>query len=341
MKLDHLFTLTDHIAVLQHAKFAVPARREGYTVDDNARALVLAAKAQSIWPSEKLLELQRKLLAFILLMQSENGKLHNLMDYSQRILDEPFTGDHLGRVIWATGTVINSSLPAGMKGSARLIFDRALPWARESASPRTKAYACLGLAERLRSQPNDRNLSLNLKHIADTLLKQYTATSTPGWEWFENSLTYDNARMSQALLVAHQTLGDQAFLSAGLDSLSFLAMETTKDAIFVPIGSNGWYMKGGERALYDQQPVDTGAMVETVVLAHKLTQLPAHEKTLRQALGWFFGLNTKCVEVYDNATGACYDGITAEGLNENQGSESTVAFLLAAAVLIETYTQSL
>lgn len=123
MKLDHLFTLTDHIAVLQHAKFAVPARREGYTVDDNARALVLAAKAQSIWPSEKLLELQRKLLAFILLMQSENGKLHNLMDYSQRILDEPFTGDHLGRVIWATGTVINSSLPAGMKGSARLIFD--------------------------------------------------------------------------------------------------------------------------------------------------------------------------------------------------------------------------
>lgn len=340
MKLDHLFTLTDHIAVLQHAKFAVPARREGYTVDDNARALVLAAKAQAIWPSDKLSELQRKLLAFILLMQSENGKLHNLMDFSQRILDDPSVGDHLGRVLWAMGAVINSNLPAGMKGSARLIFDRSLPWARESTSPRTKAYTCLGLAERLHGHPNDRNLALNLKQIAGALLQQYTTTSTPSWAWFENILSYDNARLSQALLAAHQTLGDQAFLSAGLDSLSFLAKETTKDEIFVPIGSNGWYVKGGERALYDQQPVDTGAMIETVVLAHKLTQLPAYEKTLRQALGWFFGLNTRSVEVYDNATGACYDGITAEGLNENQGSESTVAFLLGAATLIEAYRRS-
>jgi len=341
VKLDHVFALTDNNALLQHAKFSVLARREGYAVDDNARALVFAVKAQALWPNDRLAEFQRKMIAFLLLMQAQNGTFHNLMDFSQRIIDEPTAGDHLGRAIWAAGTMINSNLPRGMKAIARLIFDRALPWAREATStPRTKAYACLGTAERLHTDTEDRNLTANLKELADNLFELCNGTRTPGWDWFEDILSYDNPRLSQALFAAYQSLGERKHLDAAQKSLEFLQKVTTIDDIHVPIGSSGWYVKGGERALYDQQPIDAGAMVETSALACRINQSSVNEKILRQALGWFFGLNTKSVNVYDATSGACCDGITPDGLNENQGAESTVAFLLAATAFIENLTQS-
>lgn len=337
MKIDHLYALTDNNAVLQHATFSVPNKKEGYTVDDNARALVFATKAQSIWPSDNLTQFQRKLLAFILLMQSEDGRFHNIMDFSLRIIDEPLVGDHLGRAIWSAGSVIGSNLPAGMKNSARQIFDRALPWGVETKFLRTRAYTCLGLAERLRSDREDRNLTLSLKRIASSLLEEYRTNATKDWNWFENVLTYDNARLCQALFAAYEALGDQTFLGAAEESLSFLLEATTKEATHTPIGNDGWYVKGGEAALYDQQPVDAGAIVETTALAYKLTGHQIYERALRQALGWFFGLNTKSARIYDAATGACYDGIMSSGLNENQGAESTVSFLLGAAATIENF----
>lgn len=340
MRLDHLFALTDHNALLQHAKFSVPARREGYAVDDNARALVFAVKAQALWPDDRLSEFQRKMIAFLLLMQSQNGMFHNFMDFSQRITDEPTAGDHLGRAVWAAGALINSNLPRGMKASARLIFDRALPWAREATSPRTKAYACLGIAERLHTDAEDRNLTANLKELAGNLLELYNGNRSSGWDWFEDILSYDNARISQALFATYQLLGDMKHLEAARESLEFLQRITTIDDIHVPIGSNGWYRKGGERALYDQQPIDAGAMVETLALACKINRSSVNERGLRRALGWFFGLNTKSVNVYESTSGACCDGITPNGLNENQGAESTVAFLLAATAFIENLPQS-
>jgi hypothetical protein len=341
VKLDHLYALTDHNAVLQHADFSVPFKRKGYTVDDNARALVFALKAQSIWPSDGLREFQRKLLSYLLLMQSDDGKFHNLMDFSQRIIDEPSVGDHLGRAIWSAGAVINSELPAGMRNSARRIFDRALPWGIASNSLRTRAYTCLGLAERLKADTADQNLAVNLRRVASDLIKEYNRNKTQGWNWFENILTYDNARLSQALLIAYPTLGEKAFRDAGEESLSFLQGATTKDETYTPIGNNGWYVKGGKAALYDQQPVEAGVMVETTAVAHRITGHKIYEKALRQALGWFFGLNTKSVVVYDGATGACHDGITSMGLNANQGAESTISFLLAAATTIENFGETM
>ncbi len=335
VRLEHLFALTDHNAVLQHAKFSVPARREGYTVDDNARALTFAAKAQAFWPSRKLSGLQRKLLAFLLLMQSQDGQLHNLMDFSHRITDQPSVGDHLGRTIWAMGAVINSDLPTGMKKSAQLVFDRALPWAKRSNSPRTKAYACLGLAERLCSDLKDSNLATNLNELAHSLLECYNHNHSSAWEWFENVLCYDNARLCQALFVAYQSLGEKAYLDAAEQSFDFLIKTTTVDATFVPIGSDGWFVKNGKRAFYDQQPIEAGGMVETTSIAYKLTRSKRYETALRQALGWFYGVNTKSVTIYDESTGACFDGINQSGLNENQGSESTLAYLLGATTFIE------
>ena len=338
VKLDHLLSLTDHIAVLQHAKFSVAARKEGYTVDDNARALVFASKAFRLWPDQRLPKFQRKLLSFLLLMQEENGKFHNFMDFSQGIHDEPTVGDHVGRAIWGAGRVINSDLPAGMRASARLIFDKALPWVRTSTSPRTKAYACLGLHERLRSETKDANLMTNLKEIADSLVTLYNRNRVSDWEWFEDILSYDNARLSQALLVAYESMQHKVYLEAAEESLRFLRKVTTINETYVPIGNKGWYIKGGQRALYDQQPIEAGAMVEATTLAYKLTGSESYEQGIRQALGWFSGLNTKMVGLYDESTGACSDGINEAGLNENQGAESTLAFLLAAEAFIENLT---
>jgi len=337
VNLDHLFAITDHNAVVQHANFSIPSKREGYTTDDNGRALVFAVKAQRIWPSDRLSEFQRKLLAFILLMQSDDGKFHNLMDFSHRMVDEPSVGDHLGRAIWSAGAVINSRLPGGMKNSARHIFDRALPWGIASHFPRTKAYTCLGVAERLKADVADQNLALNLERLGNDLFKELERNTSENWDWFENTLTYDNARLSQALLAAYEVLGNERFLEAGKKSLSFLLRATTKNETYVPIGNKGWYTKGGDAAIYDQQPVDAGAMVETTALAYKLTSQRIYEKAFRQALGWFFGLNTKAVAVYDHRTGACHDGITPLGLNENQGAESTISFLLGAASALESF----
>jgi hypothetical protein len=333
VKLDHLFALTDHIALLQHAKFSTPARREGYTTDDNSRALVFAVKAEKFWPSQHLTEFQRNLLAFILLMQADDGRSHNIMDFSQRILDQPATGDHLGRGIWAAATVINSELPDGMKNSARHIFDRALPWAIKSHSQRTKAYTCLGLAERLKA--GDKNFTVVLNEVATDLLNRFKRNSNDDWTWFEDTLTYDNARLSQALFAAYDALRKEEYLTSAEKSLSFLLRVTNRNEIFAPIGNDGWYRKGGKAAEYDQQPIDAGAMVETAAFAYKLTSRKIYERAFRQALGWYFGLNTKNVTVYDPTSGACYDGITLSGLNQNQGAESTLSFLLGAVTAIE------
>ena len=337
VKLDHLLALTDHNALLQHAKFSVPARKEGYTVDDNARALVLATMAGTLWPSEKLQELQHKLMSFLLVMQAEDGRFHNLMDFSHRITDNPTVGDHTGRAIWAMGKLINSDVRPGVKASARLIFDRALPWAIASTSPRAKAYACLGLQERLEAEPADANLKANLKIMANSLVELYNVNQAGDWKWFENILTYDNPRLCQALFAAYKSLGEHAYLAVAEATTRFLKDVTTINETYVPIGTNGWYPKGVQRALYDQQPIEAGAMVETTTLAYKLTPSKEYETALRQALGWFFGLNTKSVRLYDDSTGACYDGINPVGLNENQGAESTLALLLAASTLIHSF----
>jgi len=256
--------------------------------------------------------------------------LHNFMDFSLDLIGKPTIGDHLGRTLWATGAMLNSEVAEGMKASARLVFDRALPWARISDSLRTKAYACLALHERMFAEPDDKNLETDLRETSAGLLKAYQLNKDDGWQWYENTLTYDNARLSQAMLVGYEVLHDEALLNAGEETLRFLNNAQTQNGICTPIGNNGWYTKGKAKALYDQQPIEPGAMVEAAAFAYQLTHDKSYEDMARRALGWFFGMNTKNVTVYDVTSGGCYDGVGERGLNHNQGAESTIAFLLAA-----------
>ena len=169
------------------------------------------------------------------------------------------------------------------------MFDRALPWARESTSPHTKAYACLGLVERLHTDSEDDNLRANLRTIARSLVELFNTNQTPDWKWFEPILSYDNPRLSQALFAAYESLGEKVYLGVAEESMKFLKAATTIDGIYVPIGSGGWYPRSGDRALYDQQPIEAGGMVETAALAYNLTQVrrlhvrytPSHGLVLR------------------------------------------------------------
>jgi hypothetical protein len=337
VKLDHLFALTDANAIVQHARFSVPYKNEGYALDDNARALVFAAKAPQYWPDTRLRDLEKKLLSFMLLMQVENGKLHNFMDFSLNLTDEPTVGDHLGRTIWATGAVLNSGATEGMKGSARLIFDRALPWAQASDSLRTKAYACLGIHERMLAEPHDRNLDASLKKISTDLTNTYQTNKDGNWLWYEDILSYDNPRLSQAVLVAYELLHDDLLLKVGEETLRFLNNAESQNETCVPIGSRGWYRKGKSRAYYDQQPIEPAAMIEAAADAYRLTHDRSYEVMARRAVGWFFGINTKHVNVYDGISGACYDGVGEGGINQNQGAESTITFLLAAQKFVTCF----
>jgi len=334
VKLDHLFTLTDDNAVVQHARFSVPYKKEGYAVDDSARALVFAAKASRFWDDVRLDGLQTKLLTFLLTMQEEDGRFHNLMDFSHQIIDKASTGDHLGRALWAAAAVMSSKASRGMKRSARLIFDRALPHASQSNWLRTKAYACLALHERLKEDPNDTNLRSTIARISNDLSNVYSANKRPDWLWFEDQLTYDNPRLSQALFRSYQCLKQESLLTDAEESLKFLHRNELQGQTFVPIGNSGWLVKGAEKAFFDQQPIEPGAMMETSAIAHYLTKTPLYENMAKQALFWFLGENLKRVKVYDESTGACYDGINKFGLNENQGAESTIAFLLGAYELL-------
>ena len=337
VKLDHLFALTDATAVIQHARFSVPNKKEGYAVDDSARALVFCVKAPQYWPDNRLPELQKKLLSFLLLMQDDSGVFHNFMGYSLDLVDKPSIGDHLGRALWATGAILNSVMVEGLKGTARLIFDRALPWARVSESLRTKAYACLAIHERLLSEPEDKNLKTDLKEISADLLQAYQLNKDGEWKWYENTLTYDNARLSQAMFLAYEHLHDEALLRAGKDTLRFLNDAETQNGMSTPIGNNGWYTKGKTKALYDQQPIEPAALVEAAANAYRLTGDRSYEGMARQALGWFFGINTKNAIVYDAESGASFDGVGERGLNQNQGAESTIAFLLGAEEFLRCF----
>jgi len=331
LRLDHLLALTDDVGVIQHSKFSVPDRSTGYTTDDNARALVFVAKMTQLASDQLFVELARKYLSFLKLMHGEAGGVHNFLGYERQYLDEGSVGDHVGRALWACGAVLNSDLSDGLKAPAHYLFDSLTGQA--SAFPlRAEAYAVLGLTERYRaertSSPMERVIAL-----ADSIVERYGAESSTGWKWFEPVITYDNPRLPQCLFEAFAVTGDAKYLDVAQESLEFLFEAEMRDGAFSPIGNRGWFTRRGERALYDQQPVEAGAMVEAAATAYSATQSELYLAMIERGLAWFHGANLKGAAIYDPSTGASYDGLLPDGVNLNQGAESTLAYLLAVAKL--------
>ena len=324
-----LQSLTDDTGILQHAKSSIADRREGYTTDDNARALVAVLKYHKLRGKEQALNLARTYLSFLLYVQKEDGRVHNFVGYNRSFLDDKGSEDSLGRVLWACGYSQDAPIPEDFRMTSKEVFDKSLIWASRSGSPRTHALAILGLYHYARAFPQDKNPQLNVIHLADRLCEVYRHESTLSWQWFEPYLTYANARLPQALFRAYQTTGKQEYLQIAERTFEFLAAKEIVQDMYQPVGNRSWYRRGGERALYDQQPIEASCMVEAASTAFQATGKEKYSKIACTVFDWFMGRNSKNVVVYNPATGGCFDGITPQGLNRNQGAEAGLSYLLA------------
>ncbi len=330
LKLDHLRHLTDDTGIFQHAIFTIPNYREGYTTDDNARALIVSVFLDELGNKDAA-ELATRYLAFTwYAFNSDTKRFRNFMDYQRNWLEESGSDDSHGRALWALGTVLGRSNTSTLHNVDARVFQLSLLTILETTSPRAWAFALIGIYEYLQRFAGDRRVTQVQEELAGRLLLLYQNNRADGWNWFENKLTYCNAALPHAMLLCGQSLSNAAMTNVGLESLDWLAnlqRSHTEGKHFVPIGSNGFYTQGGERARFDQQPVEAQAMVSACLEAHRLTRDKMWIQEVRRAFEWFLGRNDLHLPVYDPTTGGCRDGLHPDRPNENQGAESTLAFL--------------
>ena len=330
LKLDHLRHLTDDTGILQHAIFTIPNYREGYTTDDNARALMVSVLLEESGNKDAV-ELATRYLAFTwYAFNAETRRFRNFMDYQRNWLEETGSDDSHGRALWALGLVLGRSNTPTLHNMAGRVFQQSLLAILETTSPRAWAFALIGIHEYLGRFAGDRRVSQVQEELAGRLLSLYKDNKLDGWNWFEDKLTYCNAVLSHVMLLCGQSIPNPEMTQVGLESLRWLADLQHADMEgkhFVPIGSNGFYHRGGERARFDQQPVEAQAMVSACLEAHRITGNKSWHWEARRAFEWFLGRNDLHLPVYDPTTGGCRDGLHPDRANENQGAESTLAFL--------------
>jgi glycosyltransferase involved in cell wall biosynthesis len=332
LKLDHLRRMTDETGMLQHALFTVPNYREGYTTDDNARALMVGALLDALGSGEAV-EMTSRYLAFVwYAFNAETGRFRNFMDYQRNWLEDSGSDDSHGRALWALGTVLGRSNTPTLHSMAGRLFEKTLPAILNTTSPRAWAFALIGIHEYLQRFAGDRRASQVREELAGRLLTLYQNNRSDQWPWYEEALTYCNAALPHALLLCGQSMPNNAMTEAGLESLRWLVDLQRADVAgghFVPIGSNGFYRRGGTRARFDQQPVEAQATVSACLEAGRITGEKVWHREARRAFEWFLGRNDLNLPIYDPTTGGCRDGLHPDRANENQGAESTLAFLQA------------
>jgi glycosyltransferase involved in cell wall biosynthesis len=333
LNLTHMRCLTDATGILQHAIFTVPNYKEGYRTDDNARALIVSVLLEESGIKESI-ELETRYLAFIwYAFNDETRRFRNFLDYQRHWLDEDSgSDDSHGRALWALGTVLGRSNSPALNHMAGRLFEESLFAILETTSPRAWAFALIGIHEYLQRFVGDRRVSKVRDELAGRLLVLYQNTRSDGWKWFEDRLTYCNAALPHAMLVCGQSIPNATMTDVGLESLNWLTdlHRTDREGRhFIPIGSNGFYPQDGECARFDQQPVEAQGMVSACLEAYRITGLKSWHVEAQRAFEWFLGHNDLHLPLYDPTTGGCCDGLHLERVNQNQGAESTLAFLLS------------
>ncbi len=333
LDLAHVRLLTDDTGILQHATFDIPRYEDGYCLDDNARALLLMTHIEETgteFPSV-VRSLATRYLAFVdHALDKTTGRFRNFLTYSRTWHLEPGSDDSHGRALWALGAVAGRTADFGRRGLSMRLFHRALNGAIAFTSPRSWAYTLLGIEEYLRTHSSESGLESMRALLTDRLVERFQHTCTDDWPWFEDRLTYCNARLAQGLMVSAARMGDREMALIAERSLVWLVKQhVAADGSFAPIGSDGFYVRGGPRAMFDQQPVEACAMVSACLDAYLVTKQTRWLDNARWAFQWFLGENPLQTRVYDTETGGCRDGIHADRMNENQGAESTLSFLTA------------
>lgn len=334
LKLDHLYRMSDSTGMFQHASFTVPNFSEGYCTDDNARALVLALMLQRLGYGSPQLSIQAATYAAFLnhAFDPGRGRFRNFMNFERRWLEDVGSEDCQGHALWALGMCVAQAGHGSFQLLAARLFEQALPVAADFASPRAWAFTLIGIDEYLRRFSGDRRAS----HIRDALtlrlMQSHSDTATDEWHWFEEVASYANAKLPHALILSGLRLNSTSMVDTGLRALRWLAgVQTSASGAFRPIGSNGFYRRGHERAEFDQQPIEAQATISACIAAYHATNDMFWVSEARRAFEWFLGRNDLGLALYDASTGGCRDGLHVDRLSQNQGAESTLAFLLALA----------
>jgi glycosyltransferase involved in cell wall biosynthesis len=335
-RLQHLKRLTDGTGILQHARFAVPNYHEGHTTDDNARALVLMALLDELGelPADEIEDLTTRYLAFVAYAFNPGvRRFRNFLAYEPRHWPEEIGSDDChGRALCGLGVLVGRTNRPGLRGMAVDLFNAALPAALELSSPRAWAYTLLGIHDYLRWLAGDRAAEEAGWKLADRLLTRFHESQREGWTWFEDSLTYANACLPQALLAAGECLGQSECTEIGLVTLEWLTgVQRAPAGHFVSVGSNGFYTRGGACARFDQQPIEACVSVSACLTAFRITGDLRWHREAERAFEWFLGRNDLGLPLCDLRTGACHDGLCPDQVNANEGAESTLAYLLALA----------
>ncbi len=332
--LDHLLRLTDDMGLFQHAKLTTPLSSEGYTTDDNARGLIVAAKHYSLYRKREALNLIEKYLDFLLHACNKDGTVRNFMNSDGTWLKPEPVSDALGRAIWAFGELLAKPPSDIYVPLAKKRIEIALPLI-EKEYLRGMAYSILGLSGYLKRFPNSRNVKSCMASAADLLLSQFSKNSYPNWPWFENILTYDNAMLPCSLFTAGITLREKRYIDVAKKTCDFLLANIYTDRHFSFIGCNGWYPRGGKKAQFDQQPIEAASTILMLNAAYQATRDKKFLALRRKAFNWFLGENDLGIPLYDSKSKGCSDGLGTEGINLNEGAESTLSFLLGLLAIRE------
>ena len=334
--LAHVRRLTDDTGIVQHAKYGIPNLKEGYCLDDNARALLMALMAYQQHKSQEALDLLPIYLSYIHYMQRDEGNFRNFLSFRREYLDEVGSEDSFGRTVWALGYLISSAPNSSYREFAGELFFRAVPHLRQLHHLRGIANALIGVACYLQAHPDDDGLLAELRLLTAKLLAAYAAHRTAGWHWFEEKLTYDNAILPLALLHASAITGEAPARQVALEALAFLDELSFRPGYLSPVGNQGWYHRGeAAPPAFDQQAIETMAMVLLYLQAYQTTHEPAFIEKLFRSYQWFLGENVLRVPLYDQETKGCCDGLQATALNRNQGAESTLAYLISHLTVLK------
>jgi len=336
LRLDHIMRMSDNTGVFQHAIFNVPDFHHGYCADDNARAFILCLvfnKLDANPAGENLDGLSTTCLAFLAAaMNKDTGRFRNFMSHSRHWLEEEGSEDSHGRALWALGMGSARSNNGGRQRLSARLFEQGLSVTTTFTSPRAWAFTLIGIHEYLCEYPESAEAKLVCEALNDKLAGLWGNCATEDWPWFETIVTYENARLCQALILSGQSMPNSNSLDIGLKSLRWLvSLQRTQSGHFRPIGSDGFYPRGGAHAYFDQQPVEAQAMVSACLDAYRATNDVQWWHEAKRAFEWFLGRNDLGLPIYDSGTGGCHDGLHRDRVNENQGAESSLAFLLSLA----------
>jgi hypothetical protein len=335
LDLRHLRALTDDTGILQHARYTVPDRVHGYCTDDNARALAFALLAYEQTRRPELLDLARVYMSFLgHAYNRQTGRFRNFLSYDRRWCEEVGSDDAHGRAMSALGLAVAAAPTPGLRMTGLELFSRALRGGAELLSPRAIAETLIGIHAYLRRYSGDTAARRIRRELALRLFDMFRRHATDEWPWPEPLLAYANARLPHALLLAGQWLPRNDLIEMGLRSLNWLVwLQTGPHGEFAPVGNRGWYWRDGEKAHFDQQPIEAQTMIEACIQAGNLTADRRWTEEAQRCFQWFLGRNEVGQPLYDPLTGGCCDGLQPDGPNRNEGAESTLAWLMSWVAL--------